>query len=84
MDAFGKIDGVFALEVLKTSPMPENILTLGEAGLREIWHEAKLRGRGYGKAKEIVEYAGKSVGLKERPCVNSSGIAPLNHQYHCW
>ena len=65
MDAFGKIDGAFALEVLKTAPMPDDILTLGEAGLREIWHEAKLRGRGYSRAKEIVEYAGKSVGLKD-------------------
>ena len=65
MDAFGKIDGTFALEVLKTAPMPEDILVLGEEGLREIWHEAKLRGRGYSRAKEIVEYAGSSVGLKD-------------------
>ena len=65
MDAFGKIDGAFALEVLKTAPMPEDILALGEEGLREIWHEAKLRGRGYSRAKEIVEYAGSSVGLKD-------------------
>ena len=65
MDAFGKIDGAFALEVLKTAPMPEDILALGEEGLREIWHEAKIRGRGYSRAKEIVEYAGSSVGLKD-------------------
>lgn len=65
MDAFGKIEGAFALEVLKTAPMPEDILALGEDGLREIWHEAKLRGRGYSRAKEIVEYAGSSVGLKD-------------------
>ena len=65
MDAFGKIDGAFALEVLITDPMPEDILALGEEGLREIWHEAKLRGRGYSRAKEIVEYAGSSVGLKD-------------------
>ena len=65
MDAFGKIDGAFALEVLKTAPMPDDILALGEAGLREIWQEAKLRGRGYSRAKEIVEYAEKSVGLKD-------------------
>lgn len=65
MDAFGKIDGAFALEVLKIAPMPKDILALGEEGLREIWHEAKLRGRGYNRAKEIVEYAGSSVGLKD-------------------
>lgn len=65
MDAFGKIDGAFALEVLKTAPMPEDILALGAEGLREIWHKAKLRGRGYSRAKEIVEYAGSSVGLED-------------------
>ena len=65
MDAFGKIDGAFALEVLKTAPMPEDILVLGEKGLQDIWHEAKLRGRGYSRAREIVEYANSSVGLND-------------------
>lgn len=65
MDAFGKIDGAFALEVLKAAPMPEDILVLGEEGLRGLWHEARLRGRGYSRAREIVEYAGSSVGLKD-------------------
>lgn len=65
MGAFGKIDGAFALEVLKRAPMPEDILALGEEGLREIWQEAKLRGRGYSRAKGIVEYAGSSVGLED-------------------
>ena len=64
MDAFGKIDGTFALMVLKEAPFPEDILALGTDGLKEIWHEAKLRGRGYSRADHIVKLALESVGLK--------------------
>lgn len=65
MDEFGKTDGAFALEVLKKAPMPGEITTLGEEGLRNIWHEAKLRGRDYNRAKDIVSHVGTSVGLTE-------------------
>ncbi len=65
MDAFGKIDGAFALEVLKVSPIPADIIALGTEGLRNIWHDAKLRGRGYSRASEIVSYAKASVGLTD-------------------
>ena len=64
MDAFGKIDGAFTLEVLKQAPFPEDILKIGEDGLREIWHDAKLRGRGYSRAEKIMKCAKASVGLK--------------------
>ena len=65
MDAFGKIDGAFALEILNESPIPADITALGTEGLRNIWHNAKLRGRGYSRASEIVSYAKKSVGLTD-------------------
>jgi len=65
MDAFGRIEGPFALEILKAAPVPEDMLALGTEGIRSIWHEAKLRGRGYGRARTIIEYAEKSVGLKD-------------------
>ena len=64
MDAFGKLDGAFTLMVLKKVPFPEDILALGADGLREIWHKAKLRGRGYSRAEHIVKLASESVGLK--------------------
>ena len=64
MDAFGKLDGTFTLELLRTAPFPEDLISLGTEGIREIWHSAKLRGRGYGRAKTIVEYAEGSIGLK--------------------
>lgn len=65
MDAFGKLDGAFTLEVLKVAPFPEDIVKLGADGLRDIWRKAKLRGRGYSRADQIVRYARESVGLKQ-------------------
>ena len=65
MNAFGKLDGAFTLEIVKEAPFPEDILALGNEGLKDIWHRAKLRGRGYSKANEIVRYAESSVGLKQ-------------------
>ena len=65
MDAFGKIDGTFTLEVLKVSAIPSDIAALGAEGIKNTWHDAKLRGRGYSRAGEIVSYAKKSVGLKD-------------------
>ncbi len=64
-DAFGKFDGQFSLEVLKVAPFPEDLIVLGYDGIRQIWHDAKLRGRGYGRADEILRHARKSVGIKD-------------------
>lgn len=65
MDAFGKLDGAFTLEILNVSAIPSDIAALGVEGIKNIWHDAKLRGRGYSRAGEIVSYAKKSVGLKD-------------------
>ena len=64
-EALGKVDGAFSLELLKQAPFPNDLRALGEAGIRQIWHEAKLRGRGYSRAGEILEYAETSVGSRE-------------------
>lgn len=64
-DAFGKIDGAFSLELLKQAPFPEDLVTLGADGIRQIWHDARLRGRGYNRARAIIQYAKESVGIKE-------------------
>lgn len=64
-DAFGKVDGAFCLEILRKAPFPEDIMRIGRDGLKGIWHDAKLRGRGYNKADGILEQAEKSIGLKE-------------------
>jgi transposase len=65
MDAFGTLDGAFALEILKKAPLPKDITAIGEEGLRTIWREKKLRGRGYRRAGAIVSCAKNSVGLTE-------------------
>lgn len=64
-DAFVKVDGAFSIELLKKAPFPKDILELGVEGVRNIWHDSKLRGRGYNKANEIVKLAEGSVGLKD-------------------
>ena len=74
VNAFGKPEGAFALELLKAAQVPKDIVMLGEEGIRDIWHNAKLRGRGYNRAKEIVEYAKTSVGIKEGMEAGKSAI----------
>lgn len=53
------------MEVLKVAPFPEDLVTLGVEGIRQIWHEAKLRGRGYVNATSIFENAKKSIGIQD-------------------
>lgn len=67
-DAFGKIEGAFALEVLTEAPFPEDILAAGADGLRDIWRRAGLKGRGYGRAEKITGLASESVGLVHGTC----------------
>ena len=38
---------------------------LDENGIRQIWHEAKLRGRGYSRSGEILGYARASVDIRD-------------------
>ncbi|SHJ92974.1 Transposase [Dethiosulfatibacter aminovorans DSM 17477] len=73
-DAFGKINGAFCLEVLKQAPFPEDLKALGVEGIRDIWHAAKLRGRGYSRAGKIFEYANESVGLKDGAGVSKEAV----------
>ena len=64
-DAFGKVDGGFTLGLLEAAPFPQDLIALGEDGIRDVWRKKKLRGRGYSKAQHILELARKSVGMKE-------------------
>ncbi len=64
-DALGKVEGSFSLELLKQAPFPADLTALGTDGIREIWHNAKLRGRGYSRSEEILDYAKSSVGIKD-------------------
>ena len=64
-EALGKVDGPFALTLLEKAPFPNDILALGEKGIRDLWRENKLRGRSYSKTSSIIEYAKASIGLKD-------------------
>ena len=65
MDAFGKLDGAFTLAILREVPLPSEILEKEPDGLKAIWKEAGLRGRGYSRANKIVSCASGSIGLKD-------------------
>ncbi len=73
-DALGKIEGGFSLELLKKAASPKELIALGTEGIRQIWKDAKLRGRGYSRAEEIYKYAKKSVGLKEDAEVSKEAV----------
>ena len=64
-DALGKVEGSFSLELLKQAPFPTDLTKLGADGIREIWHNAKLRGRGYSRSEGILNYAKASVGITD-------------------
>ncbi len=71
---FPEIGSAFSLALLKEAPFPEDILKLGVDGIRDIWKAAKLRGRGYTKARGIVEAASKSVGLTDGACAGKEAV----------
>ena len=73
-DALGKVDGTFSLELLKQAPFPEDLTVLGEDGIRKIWRDAKLRGRGYSRTREILQYAKVSVGIKDGTAAGKTAV----------
>ena len=73
-EALGKVDGAFSLELLKEAPFPDELTALGEEGIRQIWHAAKLRGRGYSRAREILQYAKASVGIKDGSIASKAAV----------
>ena len=73
-DALGKVDGAFSLQLLKQAPFPDDLTALGEDGIRQIWHEARLRGRGYSRAGEILGYAETSVGIKDGAAAGRTAV----------
>jgi transposase len=50
--------------ILKRAPLPADILDIGVDGICQIWKDAKLRGYGSKKAKQIYSAAEHSVGMK--------------------
>lgn len=63
-----KVDTVSGLIVLERAPLPEDILSLGAAGLNELWRKSKVKAVGMKKATSLYEAANNSVG-----CQGSNG-----------
>lgn len=59
-----KIDTVSGLIVLENTPLPKDILTLGAAGLNELWRKSKVKAVGMKKAASLYEAATNSVGCQ--------------------
>ena len=62
---YTRFDAISGLAVLEKAPLPKDVIALGVNGIRKIWHDKKMRGRGVTKdrAKTLVEAAHNSVGL---------------------
>ena len=62
---YTRFDASCGLSVLEKAPLPMDVIALGVDGIRKIWHEKKLRGRGVteDRAKTLVEAAHNSIGL---------------------
>ena len=62
---YKNFDAASGLAVLEKAPLPKDVIALGVEGVRKIWHDKKMRGRGVteDKAKILVEAAHNSIGL---------------------
>ena len=62
---YTRFDAASGFAVLEKAPMPKDVITLGVDGIRKIWHEKKLCGRGVteDRAKTLVEAVHNSVGI---------------------
>ncbi len=62
---YKRFDAASGLAVLEKAPLPKDVIALGVDGIRKIWHNKKIRGRGVteDRAKILVEAAHNSVGL---------------------
>lgn len=62
---YTRFDATSGLAVLEQAPLPKDVIALGVEGIRKIWHDKKMRGRGVteDRAKTLVEAVHNSVGL---------------------
>ena len=64
-DVYGDLKAVSGRVVLKTAPLPVDIMELGAEVVNRIWRDAKLRGAGMKREKALVSVAEHSVGSKD-------------------
>ena len=62
---FGNYAGAGSLALLKTAPMPADLVKLEAEGINQIWRKMKLRAVGEKRAQQAYEAAKKSVGCTQ-------------------
>ena len=60
-----KQDAITGMIILKQTPLPEDILTLGVEGINKILRDVKFRAVGRNRAQTLISAAEYSVGDKE-------------------
>lgn len=82
---YRRFDAKSGLAVLEKAPLPKDIIALGTDGIRKIWHDKKLRGRGVteDRAKTLVEAAHNSIGLDGGPG-SKSELYMLLEEHRLW
>ena len=62
---YTRFDSTSGLAILKKAPLPKDVIALGVEGVRKIWYDSKIRGRGVTEARAttLIEAAHNSVGL---------------------
>jgi hypothetical protein len=64
LDCYSDWDSTSGLMLLKSAPLPQDILKIGAGGINQIWRDAKVRAAGLKRAQTLVEAAQESVGLE--------------------
>lgn len=64
-DVYRNVNAVSGLMILKEAPLPTDIVRLGVDGVNRIWRDAKLRGVGLKRARNLVTAAEHSIGSRE-------------------
>lgn len=82
---YTRFDAKSGFAVLENAPLPKDVIALGVGGIRKIWHDKKMRGRGVNedRAKTLVEVAHNSVGL-EGGAGTRSELYMLLEEHQLW
>lgn len=64
-EVFASPYGMGSLEILKTCPLPQEILELGEEKINQLWRSKRIKAVGSKRAGRLYETAKRSIGRKE-------------------
>jgi len=64
-DVFGSFDCISSLMILRTAPLPADVMALGADGINAVWRCAKLRAVGVKRAMRLYKAAANSIGCTD-------------------